>query len=324
MKVIIPVAGGGTRLWPLTQRTPKVLLQVADRPMLGHILEQVEKVEPEEVIFIIGAGGDAIVNYVVRTFDFPVRFVEQTDLIGLGYAVALASPFFGRGPLLVILGDTLIGADLKKIMNIGHDALGVKEVDDPERFGIAEVTRGVITRLVEKPQEPQSNLALVGLYFIRSVELFSNCLAELLAGGVRTGGEYQLTDALQKMIERGCQFRSFPIHEWLDCGKPETLLATNRHLLRNGSDNAGPKTKGIIPPVFVAPDAVVTGSRLGPFVSIGSRARIKDAVLADVICGSEASVSGVTLEHAIVGNGATVHGQIPVRKTKDEILLIQN
>lgn len=309
MKIIIPAAGQGTRLRPHTHTLPKVMLPVAGRPIVGHILADVAPLRPEEVRLVVGYRGETLEAYAREEFpDLPVRFIRQDEQLGLGHAVFLALDEGDSGPVLIILGDTVFDVDYARVVERPEHVLGVRPVPDPERFGIVELdpsgTR--VVRVVEKPAEPKGNLALVGLYCIRDAERLRAAIAGLVDGDRRTRGEYQLTDALQHMIDDGENFAPFEIDGWFDCGKPETLLDTNRALLDrwHSAPPAGkfdPAT--IVPPVYVGADCTIENAVVGPHVSLSRGATIRDAVIRDSIIGERATVEGFVLERSIIGPG---------------------
>lgn len=308
MIAIVPVAGVGTRLRPHTHTAPKPLLHVAGKPILGHILDGLAHLSPEKVIFVVGHMGDQIIDYVRREYDYDTLFIEQTDLAGLGFAVYLALEHAQDKEVLILLGDTIIDCDLQALVTAGDNVLGLKSVDDPSRFGIAEVSSRGIVRLVEKPEQPASDLAIVGVYFIRDTSVLRSELQYLIEHKITSRGEYQITDALQRMIERGCVLTPFTIENWYDCGKKETLLATNRALLATAPQMVGVEGAVFVPPVFVAPDAVVEAAIIGPFVSIGPGAHVSHCIVRDSIISAGAQVSDILLEGSLVGNGTEIRG----------------
>jgi glucose-1-phosphate thymidylyltransferase len=309
MRAIIPVAGVGSRLRPHTFSVPKVLLNVAGKPILGHILGKLIGEGITEASIVVGSMGEMIQEYVSSAFPgLRVEYVEQEEALGLGHAIYLSRSSMGADPLLIILGDTIFEVDLTPVLRGEFSSLGVKEVEDPRRFGVAVVRDGFIRRLVEKPESPVSNLAVVGLYFIKRPELLAECLNELVHRDIRTKGEYQLTDALQMMIERGEKISTFPVEGWFDCGKPETLISTNRALLERASARHAIEGVVVLEPVFVAPTAVVQNSVIGPNTTIGEGAVVSDAVLRNTIIGEHAEVRKSLLENSIVGPGAVVRG----------------
>ncbi|MGB2697643.1 MAG: sugar phosphate nucleotidyltransferase [Candidatus Zixiibacteriota bacterium] len=309
MKVIIPVAGIGTRLRPHTHTAPKGLLHVAGKPILGHILDRLKKLDIVEIIFIIGFLGEKIADYVKKNYDFKSRFVYQEHLRGLGFALNLVSPRIIKDePLLIILGDTIIETNLGSVLKKNQNALGTHWVDDPRRFGIVEMEKGWVKRLVEKPEHPTSHQAIVGVYYITNTSLLKECLNEIIRKNIKTRGEYQLTDALQLMINQGSKFSTFDIEGWYDCGKPETLLETNQHLLQKTKLKRKIPGSVLIPPVYVSPTSKIIDSVVGPFVSVADDAVIRNSIIRNSIVGEEAEINFCLLESSLVGIGAEVNG----------------
>jgi len=312
MKVIIPMAGAGTRLQPHTHTIPKPLLPVGGKPVLAHVLGPLIKLQPDEIIFVIGFKGELIKEYVRENYSFKAGFVYQEKLLGLGYALHLALETVKDGAILVILGDTIVECDLAKFTKAGRFVLGLRQVDDPERFGIAELSNGYVTALVEKPPYPQSNLALIGLYYFEQLAGLKNELQTLVQSGKQTSGEIQLTDALQGMIGAGAKFVPYEVQDWYDCGKRETLLQTNRHLLEKLPPPPDIAGSVLIPPVFVAPTARIVNSILGPNVSVSDGATVQNSILKDTIVDSQAHVESVALKDSLVGHNAIVTGKTQV------------
>lgn len=308
---IIPVAGVGTRLRPHTHSQPKVLLPVAGKPILAHILDELPALGIRTAVLIVGYMGDLVREYVTKNHpDLEVHYVDQPDRLGLGHAVSLARPYVPKGrPVLIILGDTIFEADLQGVIADGTSRIGVKTVPDPRRFGIVETgPDGQVTRMVEKPEHPTSNLAITGVYYFTDSGPLFDALDELQKKNVRTRGEFQLTDAMQLLVERGTSIGTFPIEGWYDCGKTETLLETNRVLLeRNGKTPSVPGSV-LFPPVAIGAGAVIEGCILGPHVSIGPGARLKNAVVRDSIVNGNARIEDVLLEGSVVGENAVVTG----------------
>lgn len=310
MKAIIPVAGVGTRLRPHTYTLPKVLLNVAGKPILGHILDALQQHNIDEATIIVGYMGDLVEDYVRRNYSMNVTFIYQEERLGLGHSIWIAREHItDNEPLLIILGDTIFDVDLSLATNSRFSTLGVKSVDDPRRFGVVELEKGFISRLIEKPENPTTNLALVGLYFINNPTLLVDSLQTLIDNNIRTRDEYQLTDALQMMIDKGEKFTTFPVEGWYDCGKPETLLSTNRYLLDGKSTYKTPEGVVIIPPAFVAENAIVKRSVIGPYTTVASGATVIDSVVRDSIISDGATVTASTLEQSIIGNNAIVKGK---------------
>lgn len=309
MRAIIPVAGVGSRLRPHTYMLPKVLLPVAGKPILAHILDKIIGEGINEATFVVGHMSEKIVKYVTQAYpDFSAAFVEQEDRMGLGHAIYLTRETLGADPVLIILGDTIFDVDLGPVLKSKYSSLGVKTVDDPRRFGVAVMENGCISRLVEKPEQPVSNLAIVGLYFVKNTPLLVSSLKELVEKDIRTKGEYQLTDALQMMIEKGERMTTFMVEGWFDCGKPETLLSTNKALLEKHSVSR--KIEGVVvnEPVYISPSAKLSSCVVGPYTTVGDNARISESVVRNSIIGEEARVERAMLENSIIGNGSVVRG----------------
>lgn len=312
MKVLIPVAGLGTRLRPHTYSKPKPLVSVAGKPVLGHVLDDLRDLPVEEIIFITGYLGDQIEEYVRTSCPFPSRFVEQHELLGQAHAINLARDFI-TAPILIIFVDTIFKADLSGLAESSEDGvIFAKTVEDPRRFGVAVVENGLLARLVEKPKTPVSNLAVVGVYYLKNWQLFREALAEILEGEATTGGEYYLADALQRMVDRGARIRVDPVEVWEDCGTVDAIIQTNRYLLQSGHTPPTARADGcvIVPPVYIAPTATVTGSILGPFASIAEGAVITNSIIQDSIVCDGASISNATLTGSLIGSNATVRGAL--------------
>ncbi len=310
MKAIIPVAGIGTRLRPHTHTIPKALVPVAGKPIVGHILEELAPLGVTEIILVTGYMGDRVKDYVAESFPhLDVCCVDQEERLGLGHAIYLTKECAGDGPVLIVLGDTVVTADYSAFVGGERTLIGVKEVDDPQRFGVVEVQEGRVRGLVEKPDVPPSNLAIVGLYYIVDSRLLFECLTEVVEKDIRTKGEYQLTDALKLMLERGEDMGVYSVDGWHDCGLPETLLDTNRVLLeRSGGNEESIEGSIILPPVSIDPTAVIEKSVVGPYVSVAAGATIRDSVVRDSILSTGAIVEMSLLSRSLIGEGAVVRG----------------
>lgn len=309
MRAIIPVAGFGSRLKPHTYSLPKVLLNVGGKPILGHIIEKLLSENINKATFIIGHLGEMIEEYVKTTYkELDASFIEQQEMLGLGHAIYTAIPTFDEKEIFIILGDTIFDVDLKQVFKQKSTALGVKEVDDPKRFGVAICENGRIVKLVEKPQTPISKLALVGLYYIADSAKLAKCLNTLVEKDIRTKGELQLTDALQLLIDEGETVTTFPVDGWYDCGKPETLLSTNQFLLDRTNTKKGFDSVVIIPPVFIAEGSVVKNSVIGPYATISEGSIITESIIKNSIIGPKAIIDKALLENSIVGGNAFIKG----------------
>lgn len=311
MHVIIPAAGFGTRLRPHTWSKPKPLVSVAGKPILGHVLDSIAPLDPENVIFVTGYLGDQIRAYVERHYRFATAFVHQAEMKGQAHAIHLAKEHV-RGPVLIAFADTIFATDLSILEETDADGvIFVKEVEKPQAFGIVELDDGRIRRIIEKPADPPTNLAVAGVYYFRdSARLFA-AIEEIMAAEKQTKGEFYLTDAIQVLIDEGAHIEAATMDLWLDCGRPDTLLETNRILLSRMDENpAAPRFDGsvIIPPVVIAPSARIARAVVGPYASVGDNVTITDAIVRDVILNHESEIANVMLMNSIVGEGAAVHG----------------
>jgi glucose-1-phosphate thymidylyltransferase len=315
MKVIIPVAGIGTKLRPHTHTQPKALVPVAGKPILSHIVDYLIEGGFNDFIFIIGYLGNKIEDYIKSRYpDIKSKFVVQEPREGTGHAVWLARDLVKpKEELLIILGDTIIDFDIMKIREMKNSALGVKKVEDPRQFGVAEVNdEGLILRLEEKPRIPKSNLALVGVYKIREAGLLMNALDHIIRNDLKHNDEYNLTYGIQRMITNGEKVMTFPVGNWFDCGGKNNLLETNAVLLNRNSDAAtkNPEFENtiIIQPVSIAANCVIVDSIIGPHVSIGENTIIRHSIIRDSIIGSYAQLETAILHHSVVGSDAYLKG----------------
>jgi glucose-1-phosphate thymidylyltransferase len=313
MKVIIPLGGLGTRLRPHTYTRPKPLINVAGKPMLGHIIDKFADLPVEEYIFVVGHLGDQIEHYVKSTYAFAARFVEQKEALGQAHALWLCREFVD-GPVFMIFGDTLFEADLSELARAPRDNLAyVKEVDDPRRFGVAALRAdGGVDCFVEKPDSMDNRLAVIGMYYYVDGPRLMRACEELMAQRIQTKGEYFLTDANNLLIEQGERFVTRTVDVWLDTGKPETVLETNRYLLGNGSDNSASlqfPACVIVPPVNIHPTAKIEEAVIGPYATIGENCVVRRAIIRDSIVEAGATIVDTFLEQSLIGREATVTGR---------------
>ena len=316
MRVVIPMAGYGTRLRPHTWSKPKPLLTVAGKPVLGHVLDTFADLPfVDEVIFLVGYLGDQIEAYVSRAYPhIRARYVEQKEMLGQSHAIWLARESLS-GPMLMIFVDTLIEADLSLLAKEPSQAVAyVQEVADPRRFGVVEVGKdGWARRLVEKPQDLTNNLAVVGLYYFREAGELLAAIEEQMARGTQLKGEYYLADAINVMLERGLKMRVEPVAVWMDCGKPESLLETNRFLLDHGRDNSAEVAQRpdvvVLPPVYVDPTAEVRHAVLGPHLTVGARCIVERSLLQDSIIDDGSHIRDTMLSGSLIGREARVVGR---------------
>jgi glucose-1-phosphate thymidylyltransferase len=276
------------------------------------VLDALEPLDIEELIFIVGRMGEQMEEYVRQNYNYKTTFVEQKVMRGQADAIALAREHV-QGDLMTLFVDTLFEADLTALKTLDVDgAMYVMPVPDPKRFGIAVLNdEGIVTKLVEKPADPESNLAVVGLYYFKNSSWLFSAIDRLMASGKSLKGEYYLADAIQVMIDEGARFRTFPAQVWEDTGTWDAVLHTNRYLLKKMDTNTVPYQHGsslIIPPSYVSPAAMVENSVIGPYASISEDAEVHDSIIKNSIIGPNATVNSSMLFGALVGERATVEG----------------
>jgi glucose-1-phosphate thymidylyltransferase len=315
MKAIIPVAGAGTKLRPHTYTQPKALIPLAGRTILSIIVDQLRDGGIHEFIFIVGHLGDKIQDYVREKYpDLQAHFVTQTERHGIGHAIQLTKDIVGEDEIFIVLGDTICEYDIKEMLGMSCSALGVKRVDDPRDFGVVELGEdNFINRVVEKPQIPKSNMALVGIYRIKETAFLFSCLENNIRNQVMSRGEFSITDALECMIQHGARFQPFKVQNWFDCGKKETLLESNATLLKKFGGIISPEHNFentiIIPPVSVAEGCDIKNSIIGPNVTIGERTNINYSIIKDSIIGSFADLYDIVLTNSLIGSDTEVKGE---------------
>ncbi len=315
MKAIIPVAGIGTRLRPHTHTQPKSLIPVAGKPILAHIIDELNTIGIKEYIFVIGYLGDKIEQYITHHYPkLKCQFVLQTVGKGVGHAIWLCSDKIDRNDeLLIVLGDTIFDVDLKKVVKEKGTLLGIKKVADPRAFGVAETdAKGNILKLVEKPSIPKSNLALVGLYKISETAQLLDALTYNIENNIRTKNEFHLTDALQRMLSLGVKMKTFNVANWYDCGRKEVLIATNSILLKRlqQKTNYNFENTVIVPPVQIDEGCKISNSIIGPNVSIGANAIINFSIIRESLIGPGAHIENALLHQSLIGNDASYKGNI--------------
>lgn len=307
---IVPVAGSGTRLRPHTYTYPKVLLRVGDKPILGHIVDKLIDVGIKDIVFVIGYLGEKVKDYIVSNYSRKInpKFVVQESQLGLGHAVWLAIKNINT-PILIILGDTIIDTDVEKFLDESVSKIGIREVDDPKRFGIVKLKGDLVVDMIEKPDNPPTNLAIAGIYsFVNSSDLYL-ALDELIKNNRTTKGEYQLTDAIRIMIKNGHKIKAVTVNGWYDCGKPQTLLATNKFILQTKKLNYKIDGSVIIPPVYISKKAKIKYSIIGPYASIADDVEIENSIISSTIINDGAVIRNSNLVNSIIGPNAIVSGR---------------
>jgi glucose-1-phosphate thymidylyltransferase len=313
VKVIVPLAGKGTRLLPLTNRVPKPLVHVAGRPVMDYVMDSVRGLDVDELIVITGHLKDVVERYILTHYDVKARFVEQKTLDGTAGAINLARPYVD-GPVLIIFVDTLFDADLSLIKRVDADGIiWSKEVEDYQRFGVIVTdAQGYMKRIVEKPSTPVSRLANIGLQYVRDWKTLFDGIAHVMRQPPGKGGEFYLTDAFQYMVDHGKRLLTVPVAGWYDCGKVDTLLETNRHLLESGRARVpatlGPRCK-IVPPVHIEDGVSMRDATVGPNVSIEAGSVVADSTIANAMLGRDVRVVRSTVRDSVVGDGQVIEGK---------------
>lgn len=315
MKAIIPVAGAGTQLRPLTYTQPKPLIPVAGKPIISFIVDQLKAAGVVEFVFVLGYLGEKIRDFIEQQYpEIDKTFVEQAQRLGSGHAIWSArEQLRGTDELMIYFGDTIVEMDFDEIMKSPHSCLAIKKVQEPKGFGIVEFDQNhLVKRVVEKPKIPMSNMALVGLYKIKEVAQLLDALAHNISNNLRTEGAFHLTDGLMRMLEQGTKFSTCTVSTWYDCGKKEHLLETNALLLDKegyASDNLPDFDNSIIiHPVSIGKGCRISNSIIGPHATIGTNAVIESSIVRDSIIGNYASLKEVVMKKSVIGNDTSITG----------------
>jgi glucose-1-phosphate thymidylyltransferase len=317
IKIVIPMAGYGTRLRPHTWSRPKQLISLAGKGVLSHILETFKSLpDPNNVefVFIVGYLGEKIRAYMDEHHpNYKVNYVLQEEMKGQSHAIYLAKDYL-NGPMLMVFADTLIETNLSFLTEVEADVIAwVKPVPDPRRFGVTEIGEdGFVKRLIEKPKEMYNNLAVVGFYYFKESSNLIAAIEDQMALGQKLKGEYFLADAVNIMLKGGTKMITHRVDVWMDAGTADAVLETNRYLLANGHDNSSEVNRRtdvtVIQPVYVHPSADVRTSVIGPYTSIGANCIVNNSVIRDSILENSAQVDDILLDRSLVGQNASVKG----------------
>lgn len=315
MKAIIPVAGAGTKLRPHTYTQPKALIPLAGKTILSINVDQMHDAGLNEFVFIVGYLGEKIQDYITAKYPhLTCHFIYQNVRKGTGHAINLTKEIIGDDEIFIALGDTICEYDIKGVLASPYSMLGVKKVDDPRNFGVAEIDdEGYIKRVVEKPAIPKSNLALVGLYKISETKFLFNCLDNIINNDIKSYDEFNLTDALECMIQSGAKFIPFKVENWFDCGKKESLLKSNAILLNKfggtiAESNMFENTI-FIPPVSIAEGCDIKNSIIGPHVAMGENTIVNFSIVKESIIGSFSKLYDVVLDDSLIGSDTEIKGE---------------
>jgi glucose-1-phosphate thymidylyltransferase len=311
MKVIIPLAGKGTRLRPHTHLTPKPMMKVAGKPVMSYVLDELKKLgNVEQIIYITGHLKEKVEEFARSEIDVPSVFIEQKVQDGTAGAIALAKDHVDQ-PVLIIFVDTIFDADLTKVKSVDADGIiWVKEVEDYQRFGVVVTDKdGNMTKIIEKPKTPISKRANIGLYYIRNWKLLFEGIDHVLTQP-KNQGEYFLTDAFQYMIDKGAKIRVIDVEGWYDAGKIETMLETNQAMLERGRSRrpTGVGDSTIIDPVYIEDNVTLKKSKVGPNVSIGAGSVLDGVEISHSIVGAKANLKKSVLRNSLIGDDTIVEG----------------
>jgi glucose-1-phosphate thymidylyltransferase len=322
MRCIIPAAGRGTRLRPHTHTKPKVLLSLGNKPIISHILDRVVEAKITDIIIIVGYEKNQIIDYVTANYENScnLTFIEQKERKGLGHAIYLAGEYLDGEPVLIALGDSLYENSFFQMLdefNRYQDwagAITIKSVSNPQAYGIVNTYKNSnqIKNLEEKPKNPTSSKAITGVYIIRDSVSLKESLEELVAKNqIGTGGEIQLTDALQIMVNNRNILGTIDSGRWFDCGKKEALLAAHKYVLNKMSKSviASDFDNSImIYPVAIQPDCEISNSVIGPYVSIDKGTIIERSIISSSIIGTKSHVKNASINDSLVGDRVELVG----------------
>lgn len=315
MKAIIPVAGAGTKLRPHTYTQPKALIPLAGKTILSINVDQLHEAGINEFVFIVGYLGEKIQDYIKAKYPhLTCHFIYQNERKGTAHAIHLAQELIQDDEVFIALGDTICEYNIKEMLASQWSMLGVKKVDDPRNFGVAEINEeGFINKVIEKPSILRSNMALVGLYKIRETSLLFTCLNKILNNNIKSHDEFNLTDALECMIQGGAQFKPYKVENWFDCGRKESLLQSNSILLQKFggtiSESNTFENTIFIPPVSIAEGCDIKNCIIGPHVAVGENTILHSSIIKASIIGSFSKLYDVMLDDSLIGNDTEIKGE---------------
>ncbi len=322
MKIIVPMAGRGSRLRPHTLTIPKPLVPVGGKPIVHRLVEDIAEVctEPiDEIAFIIGDFGTEVENELIAvaaSLGAKGTIHYQHEPLGTAHAVLCAESAL-EGPVVVAFADTLFQADFKLDSTV-DGILWVNQIEDPSAFGVVQLdVEGNIIDFIEKPKEFVSDLAMIGIYYFKDGNRLKQELNYLIDNQVMKGGEYQLPDAMRRLTEAGFKLKPGTVSEWLDCGNKEVTVHTNQRVLeydwaKNRNlvhDDVKVLNATIVPPCFIGKGVVIENSVVGPHVSIGAGSKVTNSVVRNSIIQNNSSILDSILKDSMIGSHATVQGQ---------------
>lgn len=311
MDIILPVAGFGSRLRPHTWSKPKPLVTVAGKAMLAHVLDRVMGLEPGKIVFITGYLGDQIEAWARENYpDTELVFVEQPEMLGQSDALYRTREYV-QDDALMLFPDALFEADFSGLAEMDVDGVAYTYyVEDPSAYGVALLDdNGYVTKIIEKPEEPVSHEAVIGIYYFKEWQKLMTAIEKQFERKIMLKGEYFIADALQIMIDEGARFEIDQISVWEDCGNVEALLDTNRYLLGAEPPSPAQRTGSlIVPPSYVHRDAVLEDAVIGPYASIGAGTVVRNSVIRDSIVEEDSEVEDAILQRSVVGSKVTIQG----------------
>jgi glucose-1-phosphate thymidylyltransferase len=324
MKIIVPMAGIGSRLRPHTLTIPKPLTVIAGKPIVQRLVEDITAVvnqSIDEIAFIIGPSSK---GFPANTKDKLIRIAEelgakgsvfvQEEALGTAHAIFCAKDSLS-GPCVVAFADTLFKADFTLDAN-ADGAIWVKQVEDPSAFGVVKLNEGYITDFVEKPKEFVSDLAIIGIYYFKDGDKLSEEIKYLIDNDIRPSGEFQLTEVLETLKQQGAKFLPGKVDVWMDCGKKDPTLDTNKKILgfdfEKGinliADSVVLENSQIIQPCYIGENVVLKNTTIGPYVSIGENSLVEDSQIRNSLIQTNVHISNASLDNAMIGNHATYNG----------------
>lgn len=324
MKIIVPMAGRGSRLRPHTLTVPKPLIPVAGKPIVHRLVSDIAKVlgEPiEEVAFILGDPaffGDDVIESLMELADelgAKGSIYRQDKPLGTGHAIMSAKASLS-GPAVIAYADTLIRADFD-LDRSADSVIWVKQVEHPEAYGVVQLNdANEIVELVEKPQEYVSDLAVIGIYYFKDVGVLKNELQHVLDNNIKNGGEYQINDGIKRMMQKGMKFVPGKVDEWMDCGNKNVTVETNQRMLgfleKEGeqmiADSVKQENANIIEPCFIGENVVLKNTTVGPYVSVGANTVLENSTIKNSLIQSDSKISNANLDNAMIGNHVVYNG----------------
>ena len=324
MKIIVPMAGIGSRLRPHTLTVPKPLTVIAGKPIVQRLVEDITSVvnqSIDEIAFIIGPSSkgfpantkDKLLN-IAKELGAKGSVYVQEEALGTAHAIFCAKDSLS-GPCVVAFADTLFKADFTLDAE-ADGAIWVKQVEDPSAFGVVKLNEGYITDFVEKPKEFVSDLAIIGIYYFKNGDKLSKEIKHLIDNDIRPSGEFQLTEVLETLKQEGAKFLPGKVDVWMDCGKKDPTLDTNKKILgfdfEKGinlvADSVVLENAKIIHPCYIGENVVIKNATIGPYVSIGESSLVENSKISNSLIQTNVTILNATIENAMIGNHATYNG----------------